>query len=247
MINIKIIVATHKKYSMPSDAVYLPLHVGREGKTDLGYTGDNTGNNISLKNPNYCELTGLYWAWKNLFADYLGLVHYRRYFAAHNRIARQMDFEKALTRVPVILPCPRHYWIETNYTQYIHAHHLQDLTITRDVLLELYPSYLPAYDRQMKLRSGHRFNMFIMRRDLFDAYCQWIFNILFEIESRLDISKYDAYNARVFGFIAERLLDVWIETNQVPYTEMPVKNTEKQHWIRKGIAFIKRKYSIRNS
>lgn len=78
--NIKILIAAHKPYWMPKDPVYLPLHVGAEGKPDLGYTKDNTGDNISAKNPNFCELTGLYWAWKNLDADYLGLVHYRRYF-----------------------------------------------------------------------------------------------------------------------------------------------------------------------
>ena len=78
--NIKILVAAHKQYWMPEDSVYLPLHVGAEGKADLGYTKDNMGDNISAKNPNFCELTGLYWAWKNLEADYVGLVHYRRYF-----------------------------------------------------------------------------------------------------------------------------------------------------------------------
>lgn len=84
---VKIIVATHKKYEMPQDAMYLPLHVGAEGKTDqngnpldLGYQKDNTGENISNKNAAYCELTGLYWAWKNLDTDYTGLAHYRRHF-----------------------------------------------------------------------------------------------------------------------------------------------------------------------
>ena len=74
--DIKILVATHKAYWMPEDDVYLPLHVGREGKQDLGFVGDNIGDNISLKNPNFCELTGLYWAWKNLQCDYIGLCHY---------------------------------------------------------------------------------------------------------------------------------------------------------------------------
>ena len=78
--NIKILVATHKQYWMPEDSVYLPIHVGRKDKSDIGYIGDHTGDNISSKNANYCELTGLYWAWKNLDADYIGLVHYRRYF-----------------------------------------------------------------------------------------------------------------------------------------------------------------------
>lgn len=90
--SVKIVVATHKKYKMPSDAMYIPLHVGAEGKKDsdgneldLGYIKDNTGENISILNPSFCELTGLYWAWKNLDSDYIGLVHYRRYFGTKKR------------------------------------------------------------------------------------------------------------------------------------------------------------------
>ena len=86
---VKILVASHKEYRMPDDSIYLPLHVGAEGKVDadgqpldLGWTKDNTGDNISRLNPGFCELTGLYWAWKNLKADYIGLVHYRRHFSA---------------------------------------------------------------------------------------------------------------------------------------------------------------------
>ena len=94
--DIKIIVATHKKYWMPSDDIYLPVHVGKKGKTDLGYQGDDTGDNISDKNTNYCELTGLYWAWKNLKADYKGLAHYRRHFMVKG--SKGTKEEKVLNR-----------------------------------------------------------------------------------------------------------------------------------------------------
>ena len=57
--NIKILVAAHKPYWMPTDAVYLPVHVGAEGKDAIGYTPDNTGDNISSKNSNFCELIGM--------------------------------------------------------------------------------------------------------------------------------------------------------------------------------------------
>ena len=78
----KIIIAMHKPYKTPAESVYLPLQVGAEGKDSiLGLVCDNTGENISAKNPTYCELTGLYWAWKNLDADAIGLVHYRRYLS----------------------------------------------------------------------------------------------------------------------------------------------------------------------
>ena len=78
--SIKIIIASHKKYQTAEEEMYVPIQVGAEVKEKIeGYIQDNTGDNISTKNPYYCELTGLYWAWKNLDADYIGLVHYRRY------------------------------------------------------------------------------------------------------------------------------------------------------------------------
>ena len=79
---------------MPNDPLYLPLQVGAEGKDDLGYQRDNVGENISAKNPNYCELTGLYWAWKNLDADFIGLAHYRRHFSYKRKSSK---FESILT------------------------------------------------------------------------------------------------------------------------------------------------------
>ena len=117
--------------------------------------------------------------------------------------------------------------------------------MTRSVLQERCPEYLTAYDREMQTCFGHRFNMFVMRRDRFNAWCAWLFPVLFEIEARLDTSAYDAYSARVFGFLAERLLDVWIDTNHVPYAEMPVLNTESQRWLRKGTTFLLRKMGLR--
>lgn len=251
--NIKIIVAAHKPYRMPSDSMYLPLHVGAEGKKPLGYQGDNTGDNISTKNANFCELTGLYWAWKNLDAEYIGLAHYRRHFSngkrfgeKWDRIITQPELEQKLAECNVLLPKPRNYWIETNYSQYVHAHHAIDLDITRQILSEKYPEYLKAYDESMGRTTGHRFNMFVMKRDKLDAYCTWLFDVLFELESRLDISAYSTNDARVFGFVSERLLDVWIETNGFTYKELPYVFMEDQNWLVKGGNFLKRKMSYSN-
>ncbi|KIR02151.1 Glycosyltransferase [Lachnospiraceae bacterium TWA4] len=83
--DLKILVVTHKKYRMPKDKVYIPIGVG--GYKHPHYLSDSVGENtISRKNPNYCELTALYWAWKNLDYEYLGLTHYRRHFSAKNRL-----------------------------------------------------------------------------------------------------------------------------------------------------------------
>lgn len=247
----KLIVATHKPYRMPEDAIYVPVQAGAEGKESIGYLRDDAGDNISAKNKNYCELTALYWAWKNLDADYMGLVHYRRHFTAKgargsrsDKFARVLSGEQladVLRKTDIIVPKPRNYFIETNYSQYVHAHHAEDLDTTREILAEKYPQYVAAYDSSMKKTVGHRFNMFVMKRDRFNAYCEWLFDILFELEKRLDISQYSAYDARVFGFVSERLLDVWLDTNGYPYVEQPYIFMESQNWLVKGTNFLKRK------
>ena len=81
-----------------------------------------------------------------------------------------------------------------------------------------------------------------MKKDKFDAYCEWLFDILFELEKRLDISDYSDYDARVFGFVSERLIDPWIETNNVNYKEIPYVFMEEQNWFKKGGNFLKRKF-----
>ena len=250
--DVKVIVAAHKEYWMPSDPMYVPVRVGAEGKEDsFGYMPDNTGENISSKNANYCELTGLYWAWKNLDYEYLGLVHYRRHFtvmrgSGDRRDVLSLDQVRGqLASVDVLLPTKRNYYIETNYQQYVHAHHEQDLIETRKIIEERYPEYIEAYDKCMKKRTGHRFNMFIMKKELCDAYCTWLFDILFELEKRLDISEYNENDRRVFGFVSERLLDVWIDTNELRYKDIPYIFLEKQNWFTKGVNFILRKMKMK--
>lgn len=248
--NIKIIVTAHKPYWMPEYSVYIPVQVGAIGKSTIGYMRDDNGDNISAKNLHFCELTGLYWAWKNLDADYLGLVHYRRYFTRREKwginnkkkqILINQEWEWLLTQHPVIVPDKRRYYIETNRSHYNHAHPKEGLNVTEYIIKEKYPTYSEAFDTVMDRTWAHMFNMFVMRRDYADAYCQWLFDILFELERHLDISQYDAYQARVFGFVAERLLDVWLETNNITYKEQNVSFLENQNWLKKGGKFLKRK------
>jgi len=248
---IKILVATHKPYWMPQDAVYMPLHVGREGKQDLGFTGDNTGDNISAKNANYCELTGLYWAWKNLHCEYIGLCHYRRYFACegHNdslqakkaAIFKQQDYARLLRDYDVILPKKRNYFIETVRSQYEHAHNKRDLDEVERIVAQLYPDYSADFSQVMGCSKLYIYNMFVMKKELFDEYCVWLFAILLELEKRIDISNYSQYEARVFGFLSERLFNVWLEHKQLKIYETKVVFLEKINWLNKGWRFLLRK------
>ena len=172
MKDIKVIVATHKEYQMPSDKLYLPLHVGADSnKNKTSFKKDNTKDNISIKNPYFCELTGLYWAWKNLKADYIGLAHYRRHFTMDKKKYKTEEekFEHLLTLkeadellkdVDVIVPKKRKYYIENLYDHYKHTMYVEPLDETRKIIKKKYPKYLEEFDRLHKRTSAHMFNIF---------------------------------------------------------------------------------------
>ncbi len=228
--DLKIIVATHKKYDIPKEDYLFPVFAGSAlSDLDLPYQRDDEGINISDKNKYYCELTALYWAYENLEADFIGLCHYRRYFDL-----KRID----LTKTNVVLPKKRHYYIETVYDQFKHAHGSEGLDVTRKVLQEMYPDYISFFDEQMKKRSLHIYNMFIMKYETFKDYCFFIFSVLSEVEKK--IGNID----RIYGYIGERLLDVYINKNKIKYIETKVISVEKIDWIKKVYLFIKRKYKM---
>ena len=253
MKNIKVFIATHKKYQMPNEEMYIPLHVGREGKEKIGFIGDNTGENISEKNPYFCELTGLYWAWKNSDADYIGLTHYRRHFTCSNRVPKEENekfkillnreqLEEKLDKADIILPKKRKYYIENLYDHYKHTMHIEPLDETRKIIDEKYPNYIEEFDKLNKRTSAHMFNMFVMKKEVLNEYCKWLFDILFELEKRVDVSKYDSFHARFYGRVSELLLDVWINTNNLKYEEVKVIDMQNVNWLKKGTAFLMAKF-----
>lgn len=257
----KIVIATHKKYQMPTDFLYLPLHVGAEGKkdsegneVDLGYTKDNTGDNISNLNASFCELTGVYWAWKNLNYDYIGLAHYRRHFS----MKRRSGFENVLTysellpymgRIKVFVPNKRRYYIETLYSHYEHTHYSKQLDETRIIIREICPEYLVSYDKVLKRTYGYMFNMMLMEKQLLDDYCTWLFSILFELKKRVTMPELSGFQGRFYGRVSEIIFNVWLDyqlstgkINKKEVMEIQCVHMEKINWWEKGTSFLKAKF-----
>lgn len=216
-------VITHKKYDEPNDELYKTLHVGRAASDELGYCGDNTGDNISHKNKNYCELTGIYWIWKNVKCDIAGVCHYRRFFLENERFLTKQYIEDTLKEYDIIVP--RSGLVEscTVRDHYEKEHYVSDFDVCRQVISEKYPSYVNAFDLMQYSKMMNFCNMFITRKDIFDKYCEWLFDILFEVEKRIDISDRDDYQKRVFGFLSERLFKVWLIRNSYKVKEQLVK------------------------
>ena len=257
MKSISIFVVSHKKYEMPEDKMYIPLQVGAEGKEKInGYIQDNSkADNISSKNPYFCELTGLYYIWKHVSNDYVGLVHYRRYFTTKKIIPKKEEekfkivlskneTEKILEENDVILPKKRKYYIENLYDHYQHTMYVEPLDETAKIIQEKYPEYMSEFNKLHTRTSAHMFNMFIMKKEILDEYCKWLFDILFELENRMKEQgkEYDKFHSRFYGRVSELLLDVWVNTNGLKYTEVKVIDMEKINWWKKGTSFLKAKF-----
>ena len=209
---------------------------------------DTVGDSIAAKNPHYCELTGLYWIWKNApHTKYVGLCHYRRFFWLANpsprwgmKTVRPQDLpelidashiEALMSGYDAILPRPQFhaYSIEREYGL---AHHLEDLHTCERIIAERYPGMVSAMHRALNSNRLYYCNMFILPWDTFQAYMQWLFDVLFRAEREIRIDENDHYQRRVFGFLAERLLNVYAEAQGWHIHELPLLFTGQpaQQW-----------------
>lgn len=172
---------------------------------------DNVGDNISEKNRRFCELTALYWIWKNDRSDYVGLGHYRRHFELNERQLRQIagsDIDVVLT-IPIMDDPDVH-------TVYRRDHVGEDWDVMVDAVREMHPEYLQAVEEMGRGRFYYAYNMFIMRRGILENYCEWLFPILAYCEMHCR-EKEDIYQNRYIGFLAEHLMSAYFTYHENEY------------------------------
>lgn len=232
MKSIKLFVITHKEIFYKLKDIYIPILVGKNKKNnDLNYITDDTNDNISNKNSNYCELTGIYWLWKNYeLPDYIGICHYRRFFVKRPfyNLINQKYIEKILSNYDVILPYP--YDTKSSVKQHFiesPSGREKDLDRLERLIKEKYNSYYLDYMEVMNARAISYCNMVIMNKENFIKYCEWLFNILFEFEQTTDLNGYSVQEARIYGFLSEFLLNVWIKHNNLKISYCNVLKVEK--------------------
>ncbi|MRT42182.1 DUF4422 domain-containing protein [Enterobacteriaceae bacterium RIT702] len=238
---VKIYTSHHKPSAFLSSNVIKPIHVGKANSyNDICCTGDNTGENISFKNPFYCELTAQYWVWKNdLSSEYVGFMHYRRHlnfssdqsydedvWGVINEDVISPEYEKkfgldessiinAIADYDILLPkkwSVKQAGSKNNYEHYkISQHlHIEDYQSAIDSLLYLYPEYAAAVKEFNTAHDGYYTNMFVMKSELFSEYSAWLFSILDDLENNFSLRNYDAQEKRVVGHISERLFNIYL-------------------------------------
>ena len=251
--NIRIFVSHHKAGRVFESSIVRPIQVGAScNSLDLGFLRDDSGDNISYKNDRYCELTAQYWAWKNVEADYYGFMHYRRHFV-FNSIPETPDdggllhflemdesykdkiglndvsIENTIGDADIVLPpvVDLSGWCApSNEIQYgcLKNLHSRDFNMVCEKVMELYPEYTEAV---RIFREGHDvywYNMFVMKREYFYQYCEWLFSILEASEPNVDYDEYDTQEKRTLAFMAERLLTIFIINLQMVKPDIKIKH-----------------------
>lgn len=230
MANIKLFVCCHQPAPVPEHPLLVPIQVGA-ALADTHFPGffhDDTGHHISQKNRSYCELTAQYWAWKQVQADYYGFFHYRRYLYpdVHARRPYRIEGEPSLSlldelgyhQLPqliqgydVIVPMGENMYIPVR-EHYANApfHHEKDLALTQQIVRELYPEMAAGLEGYLSGTICYFGNIYVMRGPLFFHYCAWLFSILEEFDRRAEVAHYGPQESRVNGYLAERLLGVYL-------------------------------------
>ncbi|WP_455717128.1 DUF4422 domain-containing protein, partial [Anaerosporobacter sp.] len=236
---IKIYVSCHKESYVSKNKFLYPIQVGAAlaPRHFENMLHDDEGENISTKNRSYCELTAQYWVWKHEDADYYGFFHYRRYFSFSNDALpsdlienvifdfidsetekkiglKEETMEYIISNEDVIIPEPYNIsktGYKNVYYQYKTAdsQYSKDLDLSIKILKEKYPEFSHCCDEYMKSETGYICNMFIMKKEIFYNYSEWLFDILEEVEKQADFEHYSDYAFRVIGFIRERLLGLY--------------------------------------
>lgn len=264
----KILVCCHKNPVFFDSDLLLPIHVGKKNaQKDLGIQGDDTGINISERNGLYCELTGTFWAWKNVNADYIGICHYRRFFSFkcknNLRLKARQFYQKCRQILNVFKRFPysntayyKSRYLITNIDTLEADIHQFDLdfnlfikkrpsvdvfalkevvygTVTNeqefssvcgryhvDIIKRLvenyYPEIYPSVVDTLKSNSLHYANMVIMKKETFNNYCKFLFDILqCHLLSLKDsgyiISENEKAVSRLSGYLGELLTSSYVE------------------------------------
>lgn len=236
MEQVEIYVAAHKpvSLSLPEGYRICQVNAAKNGRWQGEYAHDDDGeDNISFKNDRFSELTALYALWKNSRADIKGLAHYRRFFSAQDAmtprnilfrtilpgdmpgaILGEEKIREYLGSADIIMEYPRFPIYCTAREDLLRFVFPEDIREMRELISREYPDYLNSCERVLRSTNISYLNMFAAKKEISDAYCQWLFSFLGKLEDRLGrVENYDAQHKRIFGYLGEVLLNVWALKN----------------------------------
>lgn len=207
---------------------YIMVGAYRHKERINSYLYDDQGDNISQKNPYFCELTGIYWLWKQAQDKNIGICHYRRFFT-HNPFSSKEKYFYSVDELDKIVNSGKWVVAERLYVydknikdHYARYHYKKDLDTLEEIIKSYFSDYFDSFREAFSKNYFYPCNMMYCSKSEFDAYCLWLFSVLNKFEQNTDVREYNTAQARLYGFIAERLLNVWLIKNKKEIVELPV-------------------------
>lgn len=229
MNKIKIFMCCHKQYEI-IPPLCEPIQCGTALNSAInGICHDDTGDNISIKNREYCELTAHYHAWKNIEADYYGFCHYRRFFAVEHCTKHSYTAKGALSeKTQSAFLGNKDYWLKlvavyemivprsedmgiSTREHYCNSkyHYSEDLDLFVEILTTKSPQLTAAMQKYLSQNRQYFCNMFIMSKNLFFNYCEALFDTLNEFDSMKKLHG-DFQSNRTDGYLGEIFTGIYI-------------------------------------
>lgn len=231
---VKIYISCHKPCAQVKNEIFTP--VMQRDVVDFLRKGTDEDKFMAERANEYCELLTQYWAWKYEDADYYGFGHYRRYFEFNDEVksnaycmvkreyldgmtvrelglSDEANIRAEAEKYDVITPVPFNYYIKSVYWQYKSSGtlHIEDLDTVLEIIREEFPQYLQAAKKYLYGHYMYACNMFVMRRELFFEYSEWLFSVLRKFYERRDMAAlgYSNEAMRTPGHLGERLFGIF--------------------------------------
>ncbi|PIF02085.1 MAG: hypothetical protein CR996_01355 [Draconibacterium sp.] len=137
------------------------------------------------------------------------------------RLLSRSEIIEILQEYDAILPVRRQfrYSVREHYHKY---HNQTDLVIVEEIIRKKFPAYIQSFQNTINNNWLYTNNIFVLKKDQFNALMNWLFAILFAFKERIDLNNYRDYQSRVFGFMSERLITVWFNHYNLKIKELPV-------------------------
>ena len=195
---------------------------------------DDTGDNISDLNKNINEMTTIYWAWKHYDEignpEYIGFNHYRRFFDLET-------INKEINENNVDLICKNPDLIRVGIIKHYELCHVKEDYEKLSAYMKkkfFDKEHNNWYDEFVSMSNGlylYGCNMFVMRKEIFFEYCQFMFPILADIIPIINVSGRDNYQKRAVSFLSERLTSLFImRVMKDGYRIKPLPIDFKKEW-----------------
>lgn len=244
-----IYITCNKHSRIPRSSFFIPVQA-RSGEVLTPYCLKKEKNNdcnfFNQKKLSF-HLATLYWAWKNENKDYYGFFQEQRYLdlsvpeLTNFQEERSISFEQLekeifqleekkvlemMTKQDFIVSSPldlkeQGFSNIREHYQFSDFHYVEYLDEAVKILKEKYPSYSNVADAYLGNSIFYPYNIFLTSKKELDAYCTWLFDILFALEAILDISHYSVEEAMVLENVAERLFGIYL------YKNYPLKKIKK--------------------